>query len=250
MIEINKISTSQADIIKSFALFYLLLIGSYVSSSVITCYQIQTIRKNVWLQLFLVFFLCYFLVGIKSKILSDDCVPPIEKLIYTFFYFIGFLFVMRLDITITSIVIFLIFMIYFIELNKNFYLDVNGRLITTDTANTANKNNTNTANPNTNDACNANRLYWISLSWPFTLNLFPIKQEHFTYISKVETVIYYLILILLVFGFVAYRGEIKDSLIYDNKTTVNWFSIIMNTNTCDIKSRKGIWQYFKMGLTI
>ena len=43
---INEISQNQADLIKSFAIFYLLLVGNYVGTSIFTCFQIQYMRKN------------------------------------------------------------------------------------------------------------------------------------------------------------------------------------------------------------
>jgi len=226
MIVINEISTIQADMIKSFAIFYLLLIGNYVSSSVITCYQSQTIRKNKWIQLFLVFCLFYFLVTIFSNTGKLECVSPIEKLLFTFVYFIGFLLVMRLDIIITAIVIFLIFMVYFIELNKDFYSRSNAK----------------------NNECNKIDRYWININWPIKIRWFPIDKQSFSNINKIETVIFYLILALLIIGFISYGGEVKESL-KRNKNT-NWITVIMDSNTCNLGIRKGFWEYFKMGLAV
>ena len=227
MIRINEISTIQADMIKSFAVFYLILIGSYVSDSVITCYQRQTIHNNRWLQLFLVFFLFYFLVTLFSNTGNLECVSPMEKLWNTFFYFIGFLVVMRLDIKVTAIVIFLIFIIYFIELNKDFYSQVK---------------------LNTKHNCDEKQNYWFSINWPIKVNWFPINMQSTAIISKLETVIYYLIIVLLVIGFISYGGEVKDS-IKKNKN-ISWIEVVTDAKACNLTDRKGFWEYFKSELSL
>jgi hypothetical protein len=125
---LNDISVMQADIIKSFAIFFLLLIGNFVVGSIFTCYQIHNIKQHIWLQRVVAFFLFYFLVTLVSNTGQLELTPPIQKLIYSFFYFIGFLVVMRLDIYISMFVLLLIFLIYFIELNKDFYLETENTL--------------------------------------------------------------------------------------------------------------------------
>ena len=56
---IQEISQNQADLIKSFAIFYLLLVGNYVGFSIFTCSQINYIHQNKWLQLFISFLLFF-----------------------------------------------------------------------------------------------------------------------------------------------------------------------------------------------
>ena len=91
MLELFKeISTRQADLIKSFAIFYLLLVGNYIVSSIFTCFQINFIKKNKVLQLFIAFLLFYFLVTLVSDTGKLEYTPPIEKLIYSIFYFSDF----------------------------------------------------------------------------------------------------------------------------------------------------------------
>ena len=41
---VKEISQTQADLIKSFAIFYLLLVGNYIGSSIFTCVQIKYIQ--------------------------------------------------------------------------------------------------------------------------------------------------------------------------------------------------------------
>ena len=41
---LKEISVGQADLIKSFAIFYLLLVGNYIGTSLFTCFQINYIK--------------------------------------------------------------------------------------------------------------------------------------------------------------------------------------------------------------
>jgi hypothetical protein len=226
---INEISQNQADLIKSFAIFYLLLVGNYVGTSIFTCFQIQYLRKNKWLQLLISFLLFYFLVTLISNTGKLEFTPPIEKLLNSLLYFIGFLVVMRLDLRISAFVLLLIFIIYFLELNKDFYLD-RGREIT---------------DPVDQDIYNSNR-YWITLNWPHKIRLFKVNSTDFKLINQIENIIYNIILILLVLGFIAYRGEIHDTVKRNKDLT--WFEVITNTDICRLKNRKTFLHYLKVGL--
>jgi len=229
---INQISVNQADLIKSFAIFYLLLIGNYIGGTLFTCYQIKFIRLHRSLQIFIAFLLFYFLVTIVSDTGKIEFIPPIEKLVYTVVYFIGFLFVMRLDIRISFIVLSLIFVIYFFELNKDFYLE-KGNNITNEQDKVVYMDNQ----------------YWITFDWPFKIRLFPVKNTDFIIINKIETIIYYIILLLLVFGLISYGGEIKDTL-NKSKKPLTWLEVIFDPKICKLKNKKQFWEYIKIGLGI
>ena len=226
---VKEISQTQADLIKSFAIFYLLLVGNYIGSSIFTCVQIKYIQHNKWLQLLISFLLFYFLVTLLSETGKLEFTPPIEKLIYSIFYFIGFLIVMRLDMRISAVVLLLIFILYFLELNKDFYLE----------------RGANINDPIDQDIYNSNK-YWITLDWPYKIRLFRVHKKDFRLINQVETIIYYVILFLLVVGFISYGGEIHDTL----KRTKNltWFDVVSDTNICRLKDRKSFLHYLKVGL--
>ena len=226
---VKEISQTQADLIKSFAIFYLLLVGNYIGSSIFTCVQIKYIQHNKWLQLLISFLLFYFLVTLLSETGKLEFTPPIEKLIYSIFYFIGFLIVMRLDMRISAVVLLLIFILYFLELNKDFYLE----------------RGANINDPIDQDIYNSNK-YWITLEWPYKIRLFRVHKKDFRLINQVETIIYYVILFLLVVGFISYGGEIHDTL----KRTKNltWFDVVSDTNICRLKARKSFLHYLKVGL--
>lgn len=225
----KEITTGQADLIKSFAIFYLLLVGNYIGSSIFTCFQINYIQKNKWLQLVISFLLFYFLVTLVSDTGKLEFTPPIEKFLYSIFYFLGFLVVMRLDVIISALVLLLIFIIYFLELNKDFYLD-RGAEIT---------------DPKDEEIFNKNK-YWITLNWPYNVRLFPIEKTDFIIINRIERIIYYIIIFLLTIGFISYGGEIHDTVVKSKNLT--WFKIITDTNICRLKDRKSFWHYFKVGL--
>jgi hypothetical protein len=173
--------------------------------------------------------LFYFLVTLVSDTGKLEFTPPIEKFVYSIFYFIGFLVVMRLDMRISALVLLLIFIIYFLELNKDFYLD----------------RGNNIDNPVDQDIYNSNR-YWITFNWPFKIRLFKVNNGDFKIINQIETIIYYIIIFLLVIGFIAYGGEIHDTV----KKTKNltWVDIVTDTDICRLKDRKSFLHYLKVGL--
>jgi len=233
MLEVLKeISVGQADLIKSFAIFYLLLVGNYIGTSIFTCFQINYIKQNKSLQLIISFLLFYFLVTLVSETGKLEYTPPIEKLIYSIFYFMGFLIVMRLDMKIAILVLLLIFVLYFLELNKDFYLE----------------KGTNIVDLVDQDIYNDNK-YWITLNWPYKIRLFKINEkEDFTVINKLETVIYYFILFLLVIGFISYGGEIHDTL--KRNKNIAWTDIITDTDVCRLNDRKSFLHYLLVGLRL
>ena len=116
----------------------------------------------------------------------------------------------------------IIFLIYFIELNKKFYLK--------------NKDSQN----------NLHDKYWITLNFPFKVRLFHIKKTHFNIIEKVENILYIAIYVLIFLGLIAYGGEIKDTL--TNKKNVTWFDVFADTNICHMKDKRPFIHYLKLGL--
>lgn len=232
MLELLKqISQTQADLIKSFAVFYLLLVGNYIGDSLFTCFQKNYLKTHRWIQLFISFLLFYFLVSLVSNTGKLEFTPPIEKLVYSIAYFFGFLIVMRLDLLITALVLLLIFIIYFIELNKDFYLDRGSEI----------------NDPIDQDVYNSNQ-YWITFDWPYKIRLFQVKSDDFIIINKIETIIYYTIIFLLVIGVISYGGEIHDSI--KNSKNLTWVDIILNEDICRLNERKSFFHYLKIGLGI
>lgn len=226
---LHEISQNQADLIKSFAIFYLLLVGNYVDDSLFTCFQVNYFKSHIWLQLLLAFLLFYFLVSLVSDTGKLEFTPPIEKFIYSIIYFFGFLIVMRLDLRLTATVLLLIFIIYFLELNKDFYLDMGTKI----------------DNSSDQDIYNNNQ-YWITFDRPFKIRLFHVKETDFKIINKIETILYYIIIFLLVIGFISYGGEIKDNV--SRSKNLTWLDVVIDTKVCSLKEKKSFLHYFKTGL--
>ena len=215
----NEITYTQADMVKSFAAFLMIIFGARIGDSLINCEQLEFLKNSKWFNLTASFFLFYFLVSIFSNTGNFEEISPIVKFVYSIIYFLVFIIVMRLDMRISIFVFILIFTIYFIELNKDYYLDEKNK----------NKNND----------------FLISIDWPFKIQMIPINHEFFTTLNKIENLLFYAILLLLVFGFISYGGEIKDTV---KSSKLTWIDVVTNTKFCKIKDRKGFWYYFKMGL--
>ena len=225
-----ELTENQVDIIKSFAIFFLLLIGNYIGSTIFTCSQINYLKKYKFIQLCCAFLLFYFLNTLLSETGKLEYTPPIQKLLYSFMYFIGFLIMMRLDLIISALIILFIFIIYFIELNKTFYLNPSSHK-TDDDKNIYNDTK-----------------YWITLDYPYKIRLFKVKQPDFKFINNIETNIYYVIVILLVVGFIEYIGKIRHTLSKPNKLT--WVDIMLNANISKLQYNKSFSDYFLMGIKI
>ena len=138
---------------------------------------------------------------------------------------------MRLDLVITALVLLLIFIIYFIELNKDFYLDRGSEI----------------NDPIDQDVYNSHQ-YWITFDWPYKIRLFHVKSDDFIIINKIETIIYYMIIFLLVIGVISYGGEIHDSI--KNSKNLTWVDIILNKDVCRLNERKSFFHYLKIGFGI
>lgn len=217
----NEITYTQADMVKSFAAFLMIIFGARIGDSMINCEQMMFLKNNKWFNLVACFFLFYFLVTIFSTTGTFEHTSPVVKFLYSIIYFLVFIIVMRLDMRVSFVVFVLIFTIYFIELNKDYYLDP--------------KNKTDT------------NKYLISIDWPFKLQLIPINHDFLTVLNKIEKLMFYIILVLLIFGFISYGGEIKDTV---KGAKLTWVDVLTDTQYCKIKDRKGFWHYFKMGLGI
>jgi hypothetical protein len=228
---LKNISIGQSDLIKSFAVFYLIIFSNTVLG-LFTCEQINFIKKNKHVLIFIAFFLFYFLVTLASNSKNREFIPPIQKLIYTVIYFIIFLITTRLDFRVMFAVLALIFIIYFIEINKDYYLEL-GKTIHDKKEKTIYDQYTK---------------FWVTLDYPYKIRLFPVSSEDFIIINKIEYVLYSLIYILLILGFISYRGEIKDTL--GKNKDISWVEVFTDTEICKLNEKKPFWHYLKIGFKI
>lgn len=226
----KEISINQADLIKSFAVFYLIVFSNTVLG-LFTCHQINFIQNNKHILVIIAFSLFYFLVTLISDTGNLEFMPPIQKLIHTIIYFMLFLITTRLDFRVMFAVLVFIFIIYFIEINKDYYLELGKTIHDT----------------NEKKIYTEYNKYWITIDYPYKIRLFPVKPEHFIIINKIEYVLYSLIYILLILGFISYHGEIKDTLVKNKHLT--WLDVFTDTNICKLKDRKSFGHYLKIGST-
>ena len=126
-------------------------------------------------------------------------------------------------------IICLIVLVYFIELNKEYYLEFGDTI-------------TDKEDKQVYD----DHAYWITLDYPFRVRLFPIKPEQFSVINKIENVLYYFIIIFIVLGIVAYRGEI--TIASHKRQDLSWFEVFNETHKCKIAQRLPFLQYVAVGL--
>ena len=226
----KEISINQSDLIKSFAVFYLIVFSNTVLG-LFTCQQVNFIQKNKYALGIISFLLFYFLVTIVSDTGNLEFIPPIQKFIQTIIYFMIFLITTRLDFRVMFTVLPLIFIIYFIELNKDYYLEL-GKTI---------------YNTNEKNIYTGYNKYWITLDYIYKIRLISVRPEHFIIINKIEYILYSLIYILLILGFIAYHGEIKDTLVKNKH--LSWLDVFTDTKICNLKDRKSFWHYLKTGLS-
>jgi hypothetical protein len=243
--EIYKILfTYQADLIITFAMFYIVILSGNIRG-LFTCRQTNFFEKNKSAVLFTSFILFYFLCSLVSNTGHLKYVPPIQKLLYTVIYFLLFLLTTRLDFKVTFAVLGVIFLIYFIELNKTFYLKNKD-------SSDHNKNKFTHIYNNADDNADADDLthdynnHWITLDFPYKIRLFAIKNDHFIVLEKIEKILYVIIYVLTILGLIAYGGEIKDTL--KTKNNVTWFDVFADTKVCKIKDKRPFTHYLKLGM--
>jgi len=227
---INEISFYQADLLKSVAIFYLLILGNFITG-LFTCNQKNFVQNNKIVQAIIAFTLFYFLVTLVSDTGNLELIPPIQKLLYTIGYFFVFLLSMRLDFRVMVAIIGLIILVYFIELNKDYYLELKNTI-------------TSEADKKVYD----DHAYWITLDWPFKIRLFPIHKEQFSIVNKFENVLYYLIITFIILGIVAYRGEMTIAM--HKKRDLSWYEVFNDTHKCKILERLPFLHYVKVGLGV
>lgn len=225
----SNFSILSIDLIKYLALFYLIILSNFLLNF-LTCYQTNFILKNKLVLYLLGFFLFYFLVGLTKSSGITQYIPPIQKLITAFFYYILFLISIRLDIKIMLLVLFIIFVIFFLQTNKDYYLKMQ------------------------NDKMSKferefydNHYYWITLDYPIKIRLLKVDIKQFEYIDMLEKLFYYIIWILLLIGIIAYKGEITHH--YKLKK-ITWVSLLIDTSICNFENRQSLLFYLKKGLNL
>ena len=220
------------DLVSIFIAFYGILYVSQVSS-IFTCQQNMINTHNKLYQYIFTFGIFYFVATLVNKTELD--LPPIQKLINCFIYFILFLIVNRLDYRLTVTVLGLFCLVYFITLNKEYYFTINPATNTVELNNNiANSNkvvslvNSSSENIEKSASTIQNHQYWITMDYPFTIRLFSVNLPEYYYLSTLIKIIVGLIILLIIIGFIQYYGLLKYT--FDNKIT--FYNIIFENPNC------------------
>ena len=225
--------TYASDMFYSIALFYILIFSTYVFT-LLTCNQQRFITKHKWVELLIGFFCFYFIVTLLSDFGLNEYEPPIQKFLKTIIYYFVFMLSIRLDYRVMLMVLFLIFMSYMIEKNKEYYeklFESNEKYASDETKNPYSSFD-----------------YWITMDYPFKIRLFPVNKEQIKFLTNINVFLYYTIIILIIIGYICYAGELKELLKNPN---VTWENIFLNNIKCGFRSpNKSLFHYFKLGLNI
>lgn len=165
----------QIDILKVLFVFYLLIFSAQIHN-IFTSLNIKIITKNIVLQYILIFLVFFFLVSSISNTKKLMDIEPIQKLIYSIFYFTLFILTLKINGTLRNIIFILLIICYFLDMNHDHYYNLL-------------KNNNN------------NKYYWITWKYP-QINMYPVKLSQLSILTKINTYIIYTIFILFIIGII------------------------------------------------
>jgi hypothetical protein len=258
-----KINRTIRDISIIIASFYGMLYSSQLNS-LYTCHENLFLKAHISIRYLISFGIFYFVCLIVTQDLNSY--PPIQQLLNCFIYFIIFIILNRLDYMLTLIVLGLMAIVYFIFLNKNYYykLNPNSNVISiynsTGTNSVGTGPNTTSNVPNTtsnvpNTASNvpntlnkkviktevengtlsthsaafiADHQYWITWDVPFRIRLFKVEANQYYLLSYLNKIIIFLIIILVIFGFISYIGVLK----YTSQNKIKLYNVLISNREC------------------
>lgn len=207
-------------IITALSAFYLIVFSTYLSF-LFTCDIDNLIKNNQTLIIILGYLLFFYLVTLTDK--NNLSQHPIEKMIMTFLYYIIFLLTTRLEPKVILFVIIVIFIINFLQINKEHYLEL--------LKNKKEKED----------------LYWITLHYPFNIKLFKVDFKHLKIIDEIEKYLFYILIISIVLGFVSFYGELK----YMKKdSNISYYGLLFDRNICKFRNDRSLLQNIKYAFHI
>jgi hypothetical protein len=168
----------QIDILKILFVFYLLIFSAQIHN-IFTSLNIKILTKNIVLQYILIFLVFFFLVSSISNTKKLRDIEPIQKLIYSIFYFILFILTLKINGILRNIIFILLIICYFLDMNHDHYFNL-----------LKNKNNT-------------NKYYWITWKYP-KINMYPVKMSQLSILTQINTYIIYTIFILFIIGIIPF----------------------------------------------
>ena len=240
-VEINRIVSNIVSILIA---FYCILYASK-AQIIFTCQQDAINKKYKFLQYIFTFGIFYFLAVFVDK--TEVELPPVQKLINCFFYFILFLIINRLDYTLTIIVLGLFCLLYFIFLNKEYYYTVDPATNTVE-LNTNSKNSMKLVSKISKYSLDIEKSskiiqshqYWITIDYPFTLRLFKVTIPQYYYLSLLNKFIVLCIIICSILGFINYIGLLK----YTYKNNITLYNILFENPNCKpLNFKLGFFDY-------
>lgn len=207
-------------IITALSAFYLIVFSTYLSF-LFTCNIDNAIKNNQLIILILGYFLFFYLVTLTDKKYVSE--HPIEKMLKTFMYYLLFLLTTRLEPKVILFVIILIFIINFLQINKEHYLEL--------LKNKKEKED----------------IYWITLHNPIELKLFKVKKEQLEMLDNIENILYYVLISSIIIGFVSFYGELK----YMKKdSNISYYRLLFDRNICKFRDGRSLIQNIKYALNI
>jgi amino acid transporter len=229
---LNDMSQYKSDMIRSFTIFYLLIIVGYVAPGVLNLFHIKHIEKSHWIQLILSFMLFFYLVTLVTTSNEIKNMVPIEKLVYSIVYFIIFVLLMRFNIYIFAIIISLVFISYFIEINKHFFFT---------------KHKTGIVEINKHNGNDNEREYWISFDIPFKIRLCPVYESQYDTIVIVGNLLYYFVAFLYMIGFIEYIGKVTE--VFKLNPHETFAEILLNDkHLYNVNVKDQFWFFVQKGL--
>jgi hypothetical protein len=192
-------------------IFYLVLLTPSVSS-LVGC-NIKFVNNNTYIKQIFAFVILYFVIVAKDK---DLTYSPLQKFFLCIPVFLIILIISKIEAPLIFSVIFILFIIYFLVLNREYY-NIPG-----------NENKT-----------------WISIDYPISIQLIPFKSNQNAFIHSIILVLFSIACLILLFGIVMFYGKISY---FNPKKNINIFSIVFDRIiVCETPNYNYI-KYFKRGL--
>ena len=166
----------QIDILKVLFVFYLLIFSSQIHN-IFTSLKITKFTDNIGIQYILIFCVFFFFVSSISNTKKLMDIEPIQKLIYSIFYFILFILTLKINTILRNIIFTLLILCYFLDMNYDHYYILL-------------MNNSNN-----------NKYYWITWKYP-SINMFPVNLQQLDVLNKINIYLTYCIYILFTFGII------------------------------------------------
>ena len=257
--------------------FYGMLYISQVRS-IFTCQQNAVNNSHPLYKLIFAFGIFYFIAVVVSN--SEIDIPPIVKIFNTIIYFLIFIVFNRLDYRLAVTVLGLVFFVYFLSLNKQYYFNldpttnaVSVKYTSKTTPSTTSSSSTSTfssksdpllpssfnhfsstptsaSSSSSTTSSSTSSLssvyeYWIFSNFPIKIRLLKVEQIQYYYLNYLTYFTIVIILMLVMIGFINHLGLLKY--VYKNK--LNLYNLIVVDPSCaKLKYQYTFYQYVLLAI--